>query len=115
MSEPSSNSVKRSSSSLIDVRLKKLQELVEEGIQPYTSGFTPDLNSLELKSKYGHISESEEVSDVVRLAGRLMAVRIMGKASFMRVHDVAGDFQIYLGRDLLGADQYNRCKKLDIG
>ncbi|MCL5125822.1 MAG: lysine--tRNA ligase [Deltaproteobacteria bacterium] len=115
MSEPSSNSVKRSSSSLIDVRVKKLQELVEAGIQPYTSGFTPDLNSLELKSKYAHISESEQTNELVCLAGRVMAIRIMGKASFMRVHDVAGDFQIYLGRDVLGADQYNWCKKLDIG
>ena len=115
MSEPSSNSQKRSSSSLIDVRLKKLEELVEAGIQPYASGFSPDIHSAELKSKYSGISETEEISDVVRLAGRIMAIRILGKASFMRVHDVSGDFQIYLGRDIVGPEEYNRFKKLDIG
>lgn len=115
MSEPSSNSVKRSSSSLIDVRLKKLQELVESGIQPYSSGFTPDMHSSELKSKYADIKESDEVQDTVCLAGRIMAIRVLGKASFMRVHDVSGDFQIYLGRDILGVDEYKRLKMLDIG
>ncbi len=115
MSEPSSNSVKRSSSSLIDVRLKKLEDLVEIGIQPYTTGFSPDLYSSELKSKYAGISEAEESSDIVRLAGRIMAIRILGKASFMRVHDVAGDFQIYLGRDIIGPEEYKQAKKLDIG
>ncbi|MDA8406508.1 MAG: lysine--tRNA ligase [Deltaproteobacteria bacterium] len=115
MSEPSSNSQKRSSSSLVDVRLKKLEELVESGIQPYTSGFSPDIHSAELKSKYSGISETEETSDIVRLAGRIMAIRILGKASFMRVHDVSGDFQIYLGRDILGSEDYSRFKKLDIG
>ncbi|MCX5874112.1 MAG: lysine--tRNA ligase [Deltaproteobacteria bacterium] len=115
MSEPSSQSVKRSSSSLIDVRLKKLEELVESGIQPYSTGFSPNLYSSELKSKYAEISESEEAKDVVRLAGRIMAIRILGKASFMRLQDVAGDFQIYLGRDLIGVEEYKHAKKLDIG
>ena len=115
MSEPSSNPQKRSSSSLIDVRLKKLEDLVEAGIQPYTSGFSPDIHSAELKSKYSGISETDEISDIVRLAGRIMAIRILGKASFMRVHDVSGDFQIYLGRDIVGSEEYNRFKKLDIG
>ncbi|MFH0958267.1 MAG: lysine--tRNA ligase [Pseudomonadota bacterium] len=115
MSDPSSKSVQRPSSSLIDVRLKKLEELVELGIQPYTTGFQPDLRSSELKSKYGLLPGEESISDIVRLAGRIMAVRILGKASFMRIQDVAGDFQIYLARDILGVDEYKQAKKLDIG
>lgn len=115
MSDPSSKSEKRSSSSLIDVRLKKLEELVESGIQPYTTGFRPDLSSSELKSKYGGLSEEENASDFVRLAGRVMAVRVLGKASFMRIQDVSGDFQIYLARDILGVEEYKQAKKLDIG
>jgi lysyl-tRNA synthetase, class II len=115
VSDPSSNSVKRSPSSLKDVRLKKLEELVESGIQPYTTGFRPDLRSSELKSKYGGISEEDNVSDTVRIAGRIMAVRVLGKASFMRIQDVAGDFQIYLARDILGVEAYKQAKKLDIG
>jgi lysyl-tRNA synthetase, class II len=115
VSDPSSKSVKRSSASLIDVRLKKLEELVESGIQPYNTGFSPDLRSSELKSKYGRLQEEENVTDIVRLAGRIMAVRVLGKASFMRIQDVAGDFQIYLARDILGVEEYKQAKKLDIG
>lgn len=115
MSEPSSKSEKLSPSSLIDVRLKKLEELEESGIQPYAIGFTPDVYSSELKAKYSEIDESEEISDTLGLAGRIMAIRNLGKAAFMRIQDVTGDFQIYLGRDIIGVEEYKQAKKLDIG
>ncbi len=115
MSEPSSKSEKLSPSSLIDVRLKKLEELEESGIQPYAIGFTPDVYSSELKEKYSEIDESAEISDTLGLAGRIMAIRNLGKAAFMRIQDVTGDFQIYLGRDIIGVEEYKQAKKLDIG
>ena len=115
MSEPSSKSEKLSPSSLIDVRLKKLEELEESGIQPYAIGFTPDVYSSELKAKYSEIDESEQISDTLGLAGRIMAIRNLGKAAFMRIQDVTGDFQIYLGRDIIGVEEYKQAKKLDIG
>ncbi|MFA6221480.1 MAG: lysine--tRNA ligase [Desulfomonilaceae bacterium] len=115
MSEPSSKSEKLSPSSLIDVRLKKLEELEESGIQPYAIGFTPDVYSSELRAKYSEIDESEEISDTLGLAGRIMAIRNLGKAAFMRIQDVTGDFQIYLGRDIIGVEEYKQAKKLDIG
>ncbi len=115
MSEPSSKSEKLSPSSLIDVRLKKLEELEESGIQPYAIGFTPDVYSSELRAKYSEINESEEISDTLGLAGRIMAIRNLGKAAFMRIQDVTGDFQIYLGRDIIGVEEYKQAKKLDIG
>jgi lysyl-tRNA synthetase class 2 len=115
VSEPSSKSEKRSPSSLIDVRLKKLEELEESGVQPYAIGFTPDLYSSELKAKYSEIDESEEINDALSLAGRVMAIRNLGKAAFMRIQDVTGDFQIYLGRDIIGVEEYKQAKKLDIG
>jgi lysyl-tRNA synthetase, class II len=115
VSEPSSKSEKRSPSSLIDVRLKKLEELEESGVQPYAIGFTPDLYSSDLKAKYSEIDESEEINDSLSLAGRVMAIRNLGKAAFMRIQDVTGDFQIYLGRDIIGVEEYKQAKKLDIG
>jgi lysyl-tRNA synthetase class 2 len=115
VSEPSSKSEKLSPSSLIDVRLKKLEELEESGIQPYAIGFTPDVYSSELRAKYSEIDESEEISDTLGLAGRIMAIRNLGKAAFMRIQDVTGDFQIYLGRDIIGVEEYKQAKKLDIG
>jgi lysyl-tRNA synthetase, class II len=51
----------------------------------------------------------------LRLAGRIMALRILGKATFARLADSTGDFQVYLARDQLGADNYKLVKKLDIG
>jgi len=49
------------------------------------------------------------------MAGRIMALRLMGKASFIRVSDASGSFQAYLARDTLGAETYKLVKKLDVG
>ncbi len=51
----------------------------------------------------------------VCMAGRIMALRMLGKATFARLADAAGDFQVYLARDQLGADTYTLVKKLDVG
>jgi lysyl-tRNA synthetase class 2 len=44
-----------------------------------------------------------------------MALRILGKASFLRLSDESGDFQGYLARDMLGVENYKLVKKLDVG
>ncbi len=44
-----------------------------------------------------------------------MALRILGKATFLRLQDSTGSFQAYLARDILGAEKYKLIKKLDVG
>ena len=50
----------------------------------------------------------------VRLAGRIMSKRVMGKASFSHIQDLDGTIQIYVTRDALGEDEYAHYKKLDV-
>ncbi len=57
--------------------------------------------------------EREQVT--VRMAGRVMAHRVMGKSSFMHIQDGTGRIQIFLNRDVLGAETYNPTKKWDLG
>ena len=55
------------------------------------------------------------LDDPLHMAGRIMALRILGKASFLRLRDESGDFQAYLARDTLGVENYKLVKKLDVG
>ena len=55
--------------------------------------------------------EGKEVS----IAGRMMAKRVMGKASFCNVQDLKGNIQSYVARDSIGEESYKEFRKLDIG
>jgi lysyl-tRNA synthetase class 2 len=115
LSDPSPETKKAHSSSLIEVRLQKIQELQRLGIAAFTTGFVPNMNSVAFKDKFGDVTEFDGSEESVRMAGRIVALRILGKATFIRIRDTEGDFQVYLGRDTLGAEAYKLVKKLDIG
>lgn len=115
LSESSPKSKKASVSSLTEVRQGKVQELLDLGITPYATGFVPDLTSGEFSQRFESVEAPASSGEPVRLAGRIMAMRILGKASFLRVADSAGDFQAYFSRDTLGTDSYNLLKKMDVG
>jgi lysyl-tRNA synthetase class 2 len=102
-------------SSLTEARLRKIEELEDSGIPPFTTGFVPDVGAAAFKQKFGDVADLEQVREPVHLAGRIMALRILGKASFVRLSDESGDFQAYLARDTLGVESYKLVKKLDIG
>jgi lysyl-tRNA synthetase, class II len=102
-------------SSLIEVRLRKAQELEQSGVSAFATGFTPDLTVAEFEKKYARKKEFEETEEAFRMAGRIMALRILGKASFIRLRDATGDFQAYFGRDTVGSEAYKLIKKLDMG
>ncbi|KUG13773.1 lysine--tRNA ligase [Elizabethkingia sp. HvH-WGS333] len=97
------------------IRREKLQQLRQMGIEPYPAAeFEINTNTQEIKDKY-------EDGKKVKLAGRLMSVRIMGKASFAELQDSEGRVQIYVSRDDVSsteeAVEYNTVfkKLLDIG
>jgi len=94
---------------LIKRRYEELNELTEKGIKPYAYSFDVDTDSADIKQNY---NENEKRN--VKTAGRIMAIRRMGKASFSHIMDHKGRIQIYLRKDEIG-DQYTAFKLMDIG
>lgn len=93
------------------VRREKLQNLVEEGANPFEiMKYNVTQHSQDIKDNYSEL-EGQEVS----VAGRIMAKRVMGKASFCNIQDLKGNIQIYVARDSVGEEPYKHFKKMDVG
>ena len=96
---------------LMKVRREKLDKLREEGKDPYKiTKFNRTHTSKEIKDNY----EELEGKDVT-IAGRIMAKRIMGKASFCHIQDSEGKIQSYVSINDLGEESYKSFKEDDIG
>ena len=94
---------------LIQRRHEELSELKKKGIEPFAYSYDINSNSDNIKTNF-----KEDEKRLVRIAGRIMAIRRMGKASFAHIQDYAGRIQIYLKKDDLG-ENYDVFKLLDIG
>ncbi|QTC00350.1 lysine--tRNA ligase [Alcaligenes sp. SORT26] len=101
---------------LIAERRSKLDRLRENGIA-YPNDFRPDAHAAELHSQYGEQDKEAlaATSKVVKVAGRMMLKRVMGKASFATLQDTSGRIQIYLDKAALGEENYAEFKGWDIG
>ena len=101
----------------IKQRREKLQALREEGIA-FPTDFRRNVIAGEILAEYGEKTQEELESQPVRVkvAGRMMTRRIMGKASFCHIQDMSGKIQLYVTRDALPEGFYNQqFKKWDIG
>jgi len=94
---------------LIKRRYEELDELKNKGFETFAYSFDTDCYSADIKNKF----EEYENKDV-KLAGRIMAIRRMGKASFAHIMDQKGRIQIYLKKDEIG-EGYDAFRLLDIG
>jgi lysyl-tRNA synthetase class 2 len=106
------------SDNIRDQRLQKLQELKEQGFDPYYNKFTPSHSLARVVEEFGSLGgdELEALGQTFRLAGRLMLVRQFGKAAFCHFQDGSGRLQAYLQREALGEEAFTRFKKLlDLG
>lgn len=93
------------------IRREKLAELQDAGADPYQQvRFDRTHHTIDIRD---HFDEME--GKTVRLAGRMMSKRIMGKASFSDMSDRYGRLQLYVKRDNVGEDVYKGYKKMDIG
>jgi len=101
----------------VAVRREKLLTLREQG-QAYPNTWRPDISTADIHAKYGEY-EAEALAEKaveVSVAGRMMAHRVMGKSSFVKIQDGEGQLQLFLNRDALGgAEIYNPTKKWDLG
>lgn len=100
------------------VRRENLQKLIDLGINPFPADeFEINANAVEIKANFKDEDERRNVS----IAGRLMMVRDMGKASFAELQDSSGKIQLYINRDEICPDEdktlYNNAfkKLMDIG
>ena len=93
-------------------RLEELQLLRELGVNPYPSTFEKTHTAADILTTFSDDDPSPLAS--VSVAGRIMAIRNMGKASFLHLQDVSGRIQIYLKKDDLG-EVYDHVKLYDIG
>jgi len=97
-------------------RRAKLAELRRAG-EAYPNDFRPSATAAALHVAYEHEeSESLESKAVrVRVAGRMMTRRVMGRASFAHLQDRSGRIQLYVRRDELDGDRYDAFKRWDLG
>ena len=105
-----------SDNDLIAQRRAKLAELRAAG-NAYPNDFRRDSLAATLHERYaGTTAEALEATPVrVRVAGRMMSRRVMGKASFAHLQDVSGRLQLYVKRDELPEGVYAEFKKWDLG
>ena len=96
---------------LLKVRREKLAALQEAGRDPFQiTKYDVTNHSTDIKE---HFEEME--GKTVRVAGRIMSKRVMGKASFCNVQDLPGNIQCYVARDNIGEEAYADFKKYDVG
>ncbi len=105
------NQTQENFSEQVAIRREKLFELQNQGKNPYEiTKFDFNAYSAEIKENYVEGQERE-----VRVAGRILSRRIMGKASFCNLADEKGNIQLYVKRDDVGEEDYAAFKKWDIG
>jgi len=101
---------------LIAQRRDKLNQLRSEG-NAFPNDFRRDVLAGELQAEYGEKDNEffEQESRRVVVAGRMMAKRVMGKASFAQIQDMSGRIQIFVQRDALAEGEYQKFKTWDVG
>ena len=106
------------STSELEVRRNKLQLLKDSGNNPfeitkYDFTHTAPQAIVEFEARESELTEGEAIT--VRVAGRMVSRRIMGKASFAHLQDGEGKIQLYIARDDVGEEDYAGFKKWDVG
>ncbi|MBW2467191.1 MAG: lysine--tRNA ligase [Deltaproteobacteria bacterium] len=102
-------------------RRKKADELAELGVDLYANDFKPAhhisevLTSSSAEEVLADIEDASNVRTSFQVAGRILAMRKFGKASFLHIQDDSGKIQIYVQRDSVGEGTYKQFKKWDIG
>ena len=116
MSENKENRpVEQDMNELMKVRRDKLAAFEAKGVAPFGHRFEVSHHAKDVLEQFGHLEGEEESSEKITIAGRLMAIRGHGKASFSVLMDRSGRIQIYFKLDVLGEEKYSQFKLLDIG
>jgi len=96
---------------LLKVKREKLANLQQAGKDPFQiTKYDVTHHSTDIKNNFEELE-----GKTVRIAGRVMSKRVMGKASFCNVQDLPGNIQVYVARDSIGEESYTDFKKYDVG
>ena len=99
---------------MMKVRRSKLDAYREMGVEPFGHRYEVTYHAQDVRKEFEGVEDEEEHGHV-RLAGRLMAIRGHGKASFATLADRSGSIQVYFKLDILGEEKYAQFRLLDIG
>jgi lysyl-tRNA synthetase class 2 len=99
------------------VRREKLQKLIAKGIDPFGQKFQTTHHSLDAKklAEGKTHDELEAAAITTAIAGRLVLLRNMGKASFVTIQDKLGSIQAYIRKDVIGDEAYSVFELADLG
>ena len=99
------------------VRREKRDKLVELGLDAFGQRYDREDFAKDIKEKYADVDHDafENMEDTAKVAGRIMFIRKMGKASFFTIQDKTGSIQVYISINDIGEDSYNLFKTADIG
>ncbi len=100
------------------IRRQKMEALREKGIDPFGTAFQLTHHSKDIIDRFDAFSKEEihEMSDVrVKIAGRIMTKRLMGKAGFMHLLDRDGQIQVYVRKDAVGDFWFEYFMDADLG
>ena len=99
---------------MMQVRRDKLKTFEDMGVAPFGHRYEATHHAQDIRDRFDEL-EGEEDGPKIRLAGRLMAKRGHGKASFAELMEMSGRMQIYFKYDVLGEEKYGQFRLLDIG
>ena len=95
---------------IVEYRKEKLEKLISKGVNPYPALFKPTHKSSEVILNFDALNNSS-----LHLAGRIISIRKMGKASFFNIQDSSGKIQIFIKKDEVGDSEYEVFQLMDIG
>ncbi len=98
-------------------RRNKLAKYIERGIDPFGQAYQRTHYSQDIRELIQGLSHDEvlEKNIHVSIAGRIMFIRVMGKASFFSIQDLKGKMQVYISINDVGEEQYSLFKMADVG
>lgn len=99
----------------VEVRKAKRLAYYEAGREPYGRNFDVTAHAAQLATEYADLEDGGEVDKVVRVAGRIMAIRDQGKLCFLVLRDGTGDIQLFCRVNVLGEALYDELKDYDVG
>ena len=83
-------------------RIAKIEELRSKNINPYTNRFERTHSSKQILDKYSNLKVEEKTKDIVKIAGRVMTLRNLGKINFSTIQDFNGKIQLVVQEDESG-------------
>lgn len=91
------------------VRVSKIKTLIEKGINPWPNAIETNSNSKNIISEFNKEISSNKIYS---LAGRILAIRLHGKTTFVNLQDFEGKLQLYIKQDIIGEEKFEIFKNL---